>query len=112
MSVYKIHLGYTINSNKENRKDYYNLRYTLKDYNLKFNSMYINFERNGIVTNRSISFQVNEDIIFDVINKILRDYMFAYIIKDDDEQKIIYDYSDLIKSRNLNEKRDKYIIVY
>jgi len=103
MATYLIHLGYTIKDNKQNKIDYIYLKHILNDYNFTIKSMYINFNRDDIVTNRSISFEVNDAQILEIINKIPRDYYIIYVIKNNDEYKILYDYSEQIRSPKLDD---------
>lgn len=104
MATYSIHLGYTIKDNKQSKIDYTYLIHTLKEYNLNFKSMYINFQRNDIITNQSISFNVKEEQLLEIINKIPRDFVIIYvIINNSDDYKILYDYSEIIRSFKLNE---------
>jgi hypothetical protein len=104
MSKYKIHLGYIIESSQENKECYQQLHYNLKDYNLEINSMYIDFKRGDLSTDRSINFDVNSSDILDIIQKIPREYIFVYVINIEDNYKIIYDYADCIRSKKLNEE--------
>ena len=70
MTNYRIHIAYVISNKEENKHCYERLRYNLKDYNIEFNSNYINFKRVDIITNRSINFDVEYANLFDVIQKI------------------------------------------
>jgi len=104
MSKYKIHLGYIIENSQENKECYQQLHYNLKDYNLEINSMYIDFKRGDLSTDRSISFDVSSSDILDIIQKIPREYIFVYVVNIEDNYKIIYDYDDRIRSKKLNEE--------
>jgi len=104
MTNYRIHIAYVINSKEENKHCYERLRYNLKDYNIEFNSNYINFKRGGVITNRSINFDVEYANLLDIIQKIPRDYIFIYITNVDYDHKIIYDHSNMIRTKQLNEE--------
>jgi hypothetical protein len=104
MTNYRIHIAYVINSKQENKHCYERLKYNLKDYNIQFNSNYINFKRGNLITNRSINFDTEYTNLLDIIQKIPRDYIFIYLTNVDDDHKIIYDHSDIIRTKHLNEE--------
>ena len=107
MSKYKIQLGYVIENRTESKECYQQLHYNLKDYNLEINSMYIDFKRGDLHTDRSISFDVNSNDILEIIQKIPREYIFIYIVNLENNYKIIYDYEDRIRSKKLDEEETK-----
>jgi hypothetical protein len=107
MTSYQIQLGYTISSRKENSSRFNLLTNLIKDYNVEISSTYIDFNRNNIITNRSVSIVGNYEDISKIINLIPVEYLLIYAININDDYKILYSYEGKINNKKLNDEEKK-----